>query len=308
MKVLFISSKRGGKISEIIRNQGESLASGGIEIEYFAIPSGLWNYIKSIPSIRRRYIQGCFNIAHAHYSHSAFASTFAGLQPLVVSLMGTDVYNAGITNILIKLFHKKRWVKTIVKSEAMRDLLNMRKAIVIPNGVNMERFKTFPKPEARKHIGFNSDEKLILFIADPSRPEKNFMLAKEAVDTLDSGNVVLKSVFNIPNAEIPYYLNSADVLLLTSKWEGSVNVVKEAMACNLPVVSTDVGDVKENIKGTKGYYIASFDKDDIALKLKIALESEGRTNGRDRIIELGLDSKNIANRLIKIYHEILAGK
>ena len=96
-----------------------------------------------------------------------------------------------------------------------------------------------------------------------------------------------------------------ELVILTSLWEGSPNVIKEAMACNCPIVSTNVGDVRWVIGDTEGCYITSFDPEDVAEKIKLALEFGKRTNGRDRIIELGLDSETIAKRLIDIYSKVL---
>ena len=105
------------------------------------------------------------------------------------------------------------------------------------------------------------------------------------------------------------YYNSADLLLLTSFHEGSPNVIKEAMACNCPIVSTDVGDVKRLFgEYTRCLYIHSFDPIDVAEKIKQASSSakkHGQTNGRERIIELGLDSNTIAEKIIEVYNEVL---
>src|SRR4030042_4531165 len=103
---------------------------------------------------------------------------------------------------------------------------------------------------------------------------------------------------------IIHYLNAADVLLLTSFHEGSPNVIKEAMACNCPVVSTDVGDVRWVVGNTSGYYISSFDPGELAEKIKLAIvfrEKHRQTNGRDRISELGLDSETVAKKIIDVY-------
>lgn len=99
--------------------------------------------------------------------------------------------------------------------------------------------------------------------------------------------------------------NAADVVLLTSLWEGSPNAIKEAMACNCPVVSTDVGDVREVIGNTEGCYISSFEPRDVAKKIQMALDFSKRTNGKQSIIELGLDSKTVANKIINIYTKVI---
>jgi glycosyltransferase involved in cell wall biosynthesis len=110
-------------------------------------------------------------------------------------------------------------------------------------------------------------------------------------------------VYEINHDLIPYYLNAADVLILTSLWEGSPNVIKEAMACNLPIVSTNVGDVKEVICNTEGCYITTFDAEDVAKKLEKAVQFGQRTNGRIKIAHL--DDQVIARKIIGLYKEVL---
>lgn len=103
-------------------------------------------------------------------------------------------------------------------------------------------------------------------------------------------------------------MNASDVLLFTSKWEGSVNVVKEAMACNCPAVSTDVGDVRWVTGNTDGCFISNFKPEDVADKITLALQfskEKCRTNGRERIIELGLGSETIANRILVVYNNVI---
>jgi glycosyltransferase involved in cell wall biosynthesis len=120
---------------------------------------------------------------------------------------------------------------------------------------------------------------------------------------LNNENIEFHIVFGIENKILPYYFNAADVLLLTSLWEGSPNVVKEAMACNLPIVSTDVGDVRELMGGTAGCYITNFHASDVAKKLRLALEFGKRTDGRKKVRHL--DTIQIAEKISKIYHQVL---
>jgi len=104
-------------------------------------------------------------------------------------------------------------------------------------------------------------------------------------------------------------MNAADVVVLTSLYEGSPNVIKEAMACSRPIVATDVGDIKWLFDNEPGHYISSFSPIDMAKKIEFALEfseKKRRTNGKERIIKLGLDSKSIANRIIDVYKNVLA--
>ena len=104
---------------------------------------------------------------------------------------------------------------------------------------------------------------------------------------------------------MPLYLNASDLLLSTSLWEGSPNVIKEAMACNCPIVTTNVGDVKWLLDGVEGCLITTNDPKDVADKIKKALNFKGRTKGRDKLISLGLDSEHIAKKIIKVYEEVI---
>ncbi len=128
-------------------------------------------------------------------------------------------------------------------------------------------------------------KRYLFFAANPARPEKNFNLAKQAYDIVKSDGFVLVKMENIPHNDVPLWMNASDVILLSSLWEGSPNVIKEAMACNLPIVSTDVGDVKEVVGDTEGCYICSYDPKDVANKIKMAIDYGKRTNGQKRIIE-----------------------
>jgi glycosyltransferase involved in cell wall biosynthesis len=112
----------------------------------------------------------------------------------------------------------------------------------------------------------------------------------------------------VAHNDVPKYLNEADVLVFPSYMEGSPNVIKEAMACNCPIVSTDVGDVSWVFGKTKGCYLASFDPADFAEKLKEAIsfaQTKGRTKGRQRIVNLSLDMATVAKRLKSIYNKCI---
>ncbi len=304
MRVLFISSGRTGGISELIKNQGDSLVALGVEVDYFLIKPGVFGYILSIFKIRKTFIAGKYSLVHAHYSLCGFTASFAGRFPLVVSLMGSDVYQSYTIRIAIKIFSKIRWNATIVKSNYMKEILNLNNLFVIPNGVDLERFKPLPADEAKQHINYSEGRKLILHFSSPNRKEKNFDLAKKAVKILNRRDVLLMQVYNVPNEDIPYYLNAAELLLLTSKWEGSPNIIKEALACNCPVVATDVGDVNIVIGQTKGCFITNINPVDISDKINTAISFAKRTDGRNRIIELGLDSITIAGKIMEIYNKV----
>ena len=103
--------------------------------------------------------------------------------------------------------------------------------------------------------------------------------------------------------EVNFLLNACDLLLMTSIREGSPQVIKEAMACNCPIVSTEVGDVKDIIGNTKGCFITSHDPIDVAKKIQLALDFGKRTNAREKIKHL--DINIIADKINNIYKEVV---
>ena len=151
-------------------------------------------------------------------------------------------------------------------------------------------------------MGLSTQKKYILFSAAFNNTIKNYPLAKAALDRMGNSNIELLELKNFTRKEVAVLLNAADLALMTSFSEGSPQFVKEAMACNLPIVSVDVGDVKELLGDTEGTYICSYDSRDVADKIKQALNFAKRTNGREKIQHL--DSRVIAEEIIAVYKSI----
>lgn len=305
MRVLFVSSGNSeAGISPIIKSQGESLKSAGIDLDYFTIVGkGTKGYLKNILRLRKFLRTNNCDLIHAHYSLSAIVASLSCKLSMVVSLMGSDTQMNIFWKRVIKLFYRFRWKVTIVKSARMKKSISLDNAFVIPNGVDSELFKPIDKNIAKMKVGFNDKKRHIIFVANPERSEKNYPLAKKAVALINNDSVELNAVSSVNQSVIPYYMNAANILLLTSLWEGSPNVIKEAMACNCPIVSTDVGDVKEVIGKTEGCYICSYDPGDVVDKIKRALEFGKRTDGREKIKHL--DQKIIAEKIIGVYNKVL---
>lgn len=312
MKVLFISSGNTQHgISPIIKNQGESLKKSGVDLDYYSVNGrGVWGYLFNIPKLRKYIKENNYDLIHAHYSLSAIVASFAAAKPLVVSLMGSDVKAKSWFKFIIWVFYKLFWSITIIKSEDMKKSLDFKKVEIIPNGVDIDKFKPMDKNQCRKVLGWTEDKIHILFAANPSRYEKNYPLAKEAINQLIIPNIELHFLKDVNNNDIPTYMNAANVILLTSLWEGSPNVIKEAMACNRPIVATDVGDIKWLFGNINGHYICGFYGEDVSEKVKEALffsKKHCATEGRNRILELNLDLEKVANRIIKLYKKVIKG-
>ena len=304
MKVIFISSGNNKDgISPIIKNQGESLKKENIDVEYFTIKGrGVKGYLKSISKVREYLNNSSYDIVHAHYWLSAIVVSLSRAKPIVVSLMGDDVKAKWWFRWIIYLFHYLFWSTTIVKSKDMYLSLGIKGVHIVPNGVDMSRFRPIQKDIALKEVGWDSRKRHVLFTSNPDRVEKNFKLAKDAFDFIANKNLELHYLKDIPNKKVPYYYNASDVVILTSLWEGSPNAIKEAMACNTPIVSTPVGDVDEVISKTDGCYLSSFDYREFASCINRALEFGKRTTGRDDI--QNLKSELIAKKIVDIYKGI----
>jgi glycosyltransferase involved in cell wall biosynthesis len=276
----------------------------GLKIDIYTINGkGIYGYLKNIKPLREKIQRSKYDIIHAHYSLSGIVAGLSSANPLIVSLMGSDAHLSGLFKTLTLYFYRRFWKATILKSIEMNSHLGLKSFILLPNGVDTIRFTPMNKNEARKRLNFRANEKIVVFIANPSRVEKNFKLAEDAIALLKSQNIKLIPVFNVPNTEIPLYLNAADALILTSLYEGSVNVVKEAMACNIPVISTDVGDVKENLNGVINCFISESIPQQFAEHIAKAVNNAVRSNGREKIFKLGLDSESVAKKLIHLYEK-----
>ena len=130
----------------------------------------------------------------------------------------------------------------------------------------------------------------------------------EAVTSAQTANTSIKLIElkGYTRDQVNVLMYNCDALLMTSRTEGSPQVIKEAMACGCPIVSVDVGDVAERVDGVEGCYIVrTREPKDIAEALQRALAFEGKTNGRDRIIEMGLSNEQVAEQLLRIYEQLL---
>ena len=314
MKVLFVSSGNSkAGISPIVRSQGESLKRNGIDLDYFTIlGKGKKGYLKNIVLLRNHLKQNRFDIIHAHYALCGWIALLSFCRiPLIVSYMGCDVYGdinqngkrIGYANILLSQLLQPFVDKIIVKSKNLYAYIYLKnKAYIIPNGVNFQNFRPLEQKDVQKKLKIKNN-KTVLFLGNPVDPRKNISLLKKALETLKDGAVTFLNPYPIDPDQVPYYLNAADVLVLTSKLEGSPNLIKEAMACNCPIVSTDVGDVKEIVGKLDGCYICSYDPGDVAAKIKKTLDFGKRTIGREKIRHL--DEKIIAQKIIEVYNNVL---
>lgn len=318
MKVLFVSSGNSkAGISPIVQSQGESLKKASIDLDYFTIKGkGAKGYLKNILRLRKVLRTNHYDLIHAHYGLCGLLCVLSFIsRPLVLSVMGSDAYGSfdvkGRRIIkshfgmyltqLAMLFSKYILVKS---KNLLKYVLYERKTRIIPNGVNFDIFKPMDKENYKKVLNFPPDKKHILFLANHLDPRKNYKLFYESSNLIKDQNIEFVNPYPIKHYDFAKYLNACDVFVLTSYNEGSPNVIKEAMACNCPIVSTDVGDVKEVIGNTEGCYITSYDPEDVAEKINKAIAFGKRTSGRNSIQHL--ESSVIADKIIDVYKKVLS--
>lgn len=316
MRVLFVSRAKNveGKQSVLITNQAESLKKIGVEIIEFSVQGkGIFGYLNSIFKIRKCIKQEQIDVIHAHYGYCGIIAYLGRRgKKVVVSLMGSDIIKNKNYNFfknfifeairkITKFFAIYLFDEVIIKSKNMLQFLSSKRNYsIIPNGVNLSKFHTIDKQKAREFLQLDQTKKIILFAADSSRVEKNFKLAEDAFNLLKNKNSCeLIQICGVKQSTLNLHYNAADVLILTSFYEGSPNVIKEGLACNKVIVSTNVGDVSDNLEGVENCFIADFTAEDFASKLEIALTKE-KSNGRVKILN-DLDEESTARKINNIY-------
>jgi len=308
MKILMVCSSRARNEGFFTSEQAEALRDKGHTVELFFMKGGgLSGYISSWLPLLRRIIRFRPGILHAHYGLSGFIAVLQPFRPVVITVHGGDIYvkrNALITQVACLMASR-----VIVVNEEMKRMLWRKRGVeLIPCGVDLSLFTPGNSVSSRDALHYNSEEILVLFSSGFRRPVKNYNLAKEAI-SLSVWKPKLIELVNINREQMPLLIDSADVVLVTSFYEGSPQIVKEAMAMNVPVVSTDVGDIKKNFGGLDGYFITEYKASEVASMIDRAVDfrrSNKFTRGRDRIVELGLDSDTIISRVLKLYSDISA--
>lgn len=309
MKVVFVASgnKSVGTVSSFVRSQFESLQREGLEMELFPVVGHGWKaYLRAAIRLRKLIRKNHPDVVHAHYSVCglvAALATWGFRTKVVVSILGSFP-KENFKLHWVRFFIKHIWDATLTKSQRTANQLGL-KLPVVPNGVNLAQFSLIDQQEARSIVGFAPDKQYVIWCSHPSRPEKRFRLAEKAVKLLNNDNVELVAVCDKPHDEVVKYMCAADMLLLTSVSEGSPNVIKEAMSCNCPLVSTDVGDVQWVTEGVEGTYVAmADDPQTISDCISKALAFGKRTSGREQILAKGLTTECIASKIIAIYDSL----
>ncbi|HOW26130.1 MAG TPA: glycosyltransferase [Bacteroidales bacterium] len=309
MKILIVCSGNAGEIAPFIKEQADSVRQQGVEVGFFPVKGkGFCGYLKNLTKLRRLLLKTDVDLIHAHYGLSGLLANLQRRVPVITTFHGSDIHT--IKNRFLSGLAMQLSKHNIFVSPGMAQKISARKDFsVIPCGVDLQTFFPVPKHEARKKLELNENERLILFSGSFANKIKNYPLAKESIDRLGY-SVRLIELKGYTREQVNLLFNACDMALLTSFHEGSPQVIKEGMACNRPVVATRTGDIEWQFGDQPGYFLCSFDKEDVAEKIQRALTfslSEGSTHGRERIVKLGLDSASVAEKIVHLYQHIRSG-
>ncbi len=302
--------------------QVEGLRRIGVDVEQLYLDRtnlGPWVYLDT-PRLVRRAVEGARpDVVHVMYGGvmAEIVTRTIRTPPVVITFYGSDLLGGREKRSLLKRIAVRygvhasrraaaRAAAIVAQSRVLGEALPERdrsRVRVIPDGVDTTLFAPRDRLACRRELGWNPAVKHVLFPSSSARPEKRFELARAAVAQIDRrGSVELHELSGVPHDRVPIWLNATDAIVLTSTHEGSPNVVKEALACDVAVVSVDVGDVRERIEGIDGCFLAEPTPADIADKLGRALARSSRIEAREGMVELSLE--RVAQRLLDVYRSV----
>ena len=246
---------------------------------------------------------GRSDLLHANYGLTAPAALLARETPTVLSLWGSDLL--GSTGPFSR-FCARQVDEVIVMNREMASRLE-RPTHVIPHGIDMDRFRPIARERSLAEVGWQDGRKHVLFPYSADRAIKDFSTAASAVGALRKrleDPVQLHTLTGVDHDRMPYYYNAADAVLISSKREGSPNAVREALACNRPVVATDVGDIREHLDGLPVSTVCR-SQSELTRGLVTALTTERSPAGRPRVRKTSAEA--MGERLVTVYDRALGG-
>ena len=304
-------------ISPFVNEQASAIENAGCKIEYFLIKG---NYITAVRKLKKKMREWRPDVIHAHYGLSAITAELQSEVPVVSTFHNGETLKWYV-NLMSSLM-SLRAKHVIYVAQHIRDLcyFKAKNYSIIPCGVPMEQMIVIPKEEAQKQLGWDVNKKYILFGGAFSNTRKNYKLLKEAVECLTNegmNGIECIEMKGLSRAECVLRMCACDVFVLPSHSEGSPQALKEAMAVNCPCIATDIADVKELFGEEPGHWVLrnprktherweadEKSQDEMVALLQEALAFEGRTNGRERLLQLRLSNEQIASRIIEIYERV----
>jgi glycosyltransferase involved in cell wall biosynthesis len=305
-----------------IARQIESLRTLGVDcdIEFVEGYRARSAYLRAmLKMLRLNFSARRPQLVHAHGGETALVARCYLRGPVITSYCGDDLLGTprkdGSITLASRLrravlrAHARLMTRTITKSAEMERALGAaarRRNTVVPNGVDRGVFRPRPRAEARRELGWGADDRVVLFAADPAVERKRYWLAQAACREAERSvaPIRLEVAWETPPEQMPVLMAASDCLLLTSAIEGSPNVVKEALSCDLPVVSTDVGDVAEVLADVEPSWVCDAEPAQLGEALVACLGTARRSNGWER--SSWLDQERIAERILALYSELVS--
>jgi glycosyltransferase involved in cell wall biosynthesis len=288
-----------------VRDQVEALRGlDGVEVELFTFGSGARAYARAARDLRRRYRGERFDVIHAHYGLAGWSALAMRGAPHVVTFHGTDLMHPKVgplSRALARLIELPAPVSASLARMGLGELAATRRTAVLPCGVNLERFHRIERAAARERLGLDPAGPYVVFPADPARPEKR---ADRARALAAAAGVELLHYDRRPPEEIPFLINAANAMLVTSEREGFGLAPLEALACDVPVLATDVGVAPLVLHDIPGTLCGPFDEGAWLAALRSHLsEPDPRIDGRGRAALF--DRNRLAARVFMAYRDVL---
>ena len=300
------------------RRQVESLLRLGVNVRVFYLksrtsPSGV---LKELRRLRREIREFGPHLLHAHYGTvTSFLSGYGTDIPLVITFRGSDVnghpalgFLRGYIGFVLSQLSTLRAKRVVCVSQRIRDRLWWRRnrTVILPTGVNLSLFRPCPRDAARAQLGWKTADHVVLFSSGSEPHAKGIELARATVGIAESAvGAVRLAILDgtvVPD-EVPVYLNASDCLVLASCREGSPNIVKEALACNLPVVAVDVGDVAERLRDVYPSQVTERNAAALGRAVADILRLGLRSNGRSKVA--AYSEEMVANQILSTYLDVI---
>jgi len=304
--------------THFIVQQVEFLRRAGVEVDVFQFRGSgkLSKYVSSWRKVRPMIRSGRYDLVHAQFGQSGLLAlpkhiplvvTFHGddIQGIVDDRLGRVALRGRVLRTLSRLVARRADAVVVVSAHMKAFFRTKAPVSVLPCGLDMELFRPVPRDEARRRLGWPLDKRMVLFAANPATYRKRYPLAKAAVDILNRTlPAELVVAWGVPHNDVVLYMNACDALVFTSMREGSPCVVKEALACDLPVVSVAVADVAERLEGVGGCELCADEQPEtISAALERVLRRGERAAGRVAVQNLSEDV--MMARLIEVYRTAL---
>jgi glycosyltransferase involved in cell wall biosynthesis len=299
MRILIVARCKDGHYAPFITEQVDAIEKQGVECKYFGVDGkGILGYLRQIPKLKKAIRDFHPDLIHAHYGLCGLLANYQRRVPVVTTYHGSDINNPKVLRLSRKAIRRSRY--NIFVSKKNIDIAKpSRNYALIPCGINLEDYPLIDKAEARSIIGLDQAQKYVLFAGAFDNRVKNAPLAQEAMRLVPEATLL--ELRGYTRSQVATLMQAVDAFLMTSFTEGSPQVIKEAMACGCPIVSVDVGDVKELIYDVDGCWVVTRDPAAIADGIKSAFAFGQRTEGIGIIVEKGLTNNLITPNLIKVY-------